>query len=179
VFRLTAAEPPHAPSDLSAVADHVAADWRVAQAFDQARQAAQKLLDAAKTIGLAQTARNGSLNVLTVGPFLPKASEPIPNYPLDRAARDQFGTAADDLIKAQTPQDKHPVALVELPTAHRVAVIELAGTSLRTFEWAAQLQATEYKQSERFRKLAQEYYGYDQVVSRLQYKQEETNPKRT
>jgi hypothetical protein len=60
-----------------------------------------------------------------------------------------------------------------------VAVIELAGTSLRTFEWAAQLQATEYKQGERFRKIAQEYFNYDQVVSRLQYKQEETTSKRT
>jgi len=32
---------------------------------------------------------------------------------------------------------------------------------------------------EAFRKIAQEYFNYDQVVSRLQYKQEETTSKRT
>ena len=40
------------------------------------------------------------------------------------------------------------------------------------------MQATNYEQTERFRKLAQEYFAYDQVVSRMQYKPEETT-KRT
>ena len=174
VFRLTAAQVPHAPPDMSAVADRVTADWRTAQAYDQAKQAAQKLLDAAKTIGLSQAARNASFPVQTIGPFLPRGSEPIPKYPLDAAAREQLGKAADDLIKSQTAQDKHPAALAELPTARRVAVIELAGTQLRIFEWYAQMQATTYEQSLRFRKLAQDYFAYDQVVSRMQYKPEET-----
>lgn len=177
LFRLTAAQPPHAPPDMAPVAERVAADWRVQQAYDQAKQAAQKLLDAAKAIGLAQAARNGGIDVQSIGPFSPPGHEPIPGYPLDAVARNQLGDAADKLIKSATPQDEHPVRLVELPTAQRVAVAQLAATSLRTSRLNAQMMATAYEQQVRFRPLADDYFSYDNVVARLQYKQTQSGAK--
>lgn len=178
VFRLSAAEPAHAPPDMTAVADQLARDWRLAQAYEQARQAAMKLLDAAKAVGLSQAARTGSLTVISAGPFAPQSAEPIPGYPLpDRVSREQLGTAAANLLKAASAQDPHPLDQVELPSARRVIVVELGSATLPTFQWLAQLRASGFAHQERFRKLADDWFSYDRVVSRLHYTSEEGSSK--
>lgn len=175
VFRLSAAEPAHAPPDMAPLADQVARDWRLAQAYDQAKQAAQKLLDAAKAVGLSQAARTGSLTVISAGPFSPQSTESIPGYSLpDRVSREQLGAAAANLLKEASVQDPHPIDLVELPVARRVIVAELGSATLPTFQWLAQLRASGFAHQERFRKLADEWFSYDRVVSRMHYVPEET-----
>src|SRR5450432_2711469 len=58
IFRITAADPAHKPASISEVQDQVEHDWRRLQAFDMAKADAQKLLDAAKTVGVESAAGN-------------------------------------------------------------------------------------------------------------------------
>jgi len=173
VFHLTAAEPAHAPPDMAPLAAQIERDWKLAQAYDQARKAAQTLLDAAKSIGLAQAARTASVNLFSTGLFAPRSSQPIPGYLLtDRAAERQFREAAQKLLEQATPADKHPETLAELPTAQRVVVLELAGAQLEQQEWIAQLAVVFNQRQAALPKMALAWFNYDAVVSRLAYRPE-------
>lgn len=174
IFRLTAAEPSHPPKDMAPIAKQVEHDWRLAQAYELAKQAAQKLLDASKSVGLAQAARTGSLRMITTGDFSPSGSRPIPNYPLtDTAARQDFGQGAQKLLDQLSESDKHPEGLIELPTVQRALVAELAGAQLAFPEWLAQLEITATQRQQQMEKLAGDWFSYESVVSRLGYKPEE------
>ena len=174
IFRLTAANPAHPPANISEVAQQVEHDWRVAQAYDLARQAAQKLLDSSKSVGLSQAARTSSLQLVTTGEFAPNTARSIPNYPLtDTTAREDLGKGAQKLLEQASESDKHPEGLIELPTAQRVVVAELAGAQLAFPEWFAQMEVVSSEQQQRAQKLADEWFSYNSVVSRLAYKAEE------
>jgi hypothetical protein len=171
VFRLTAAQPAHPPANLATIARQLEHDWKLAQAFDQAKQAAQKAFDSAKTLGLSQVARSTGQKVFNTDLFSPRQVQEVPGYPLTpQEAVHEVLAAAEGLITDATPADKHPAKLVELPAAQRVVVMELAGVQLAAPEWFAQLQVTEGQQQERLEKLAQEWFSYDKIVSRTDYK---------
>jgi hypothetical protein len=172
VFRLTAAEPAHALADRTSIAKQVEQDWKAAQAYDRAKLAAQKLLDAAKTDGLSQAAQLGGHNVISTDLFAPGGE--IPGYPLtDPVANRQFSLAAIELIKSETPTEKHPERLVELPNIRRVVVTELAATELDVPEWYAQLVVSQSQRETQVESLAQHWFDYDAVVARLDYKSAE------
>jgi hypothetical protein len=171
VFRLTAAQPAHPPADFTTIARQLEHDWKLAQAYDQAKQAAQKAFDSAKVVGLPQAARTAGQNVITTEYFSPRQVQEVPSYPLTNpAASHELLAAAEELITHATPADKQPAKLVELPGVQRVVVMELAGVQLAAPEWFAQLQVTEGQQQERLEKLAQEWFSYDKIVSRTDYK---------
>lgn len=174
LFRLTAAELPHAPADMAPIAKQVGDDWKLAQAYDQAMQAAQKALASAKASGLAQSARTAGQNVFSTPLFEPEQTQEIPGYPgLPPAAVHELLTTAADLVTQATPSDKHPDTLVALPAAQRVVVIELDGVQLTDPTWLAQLRATSEQQLADIQRLAVDWFDYDHVVSRTDYKAEE------
>jgi hypothetical protein len=174
LFRLTAAEPPHAPGDMTPIAKQVTDDWKLAQAYDQAMQAAQKALASAKTNGLSQVARAAGQNVVSTPLFPPQQAQEIPGYPgLPPVAVHEVLTAASDLVTSATPSDKHPDTLVAIPAAQRVIVMELDGAQLSDPTWLAQLRATSEQQLTDIQRLAADWFDYDHVVSRTDYKAEE------
>jgi hypothetical protein len=177
VFRLTAAQAAHAPEDMTPLIPQLGADLRVAQTYDLAKQAAQKLFDSAKTLGLAQATRTGGQKVITTGQFSPRVgARMIPNYPLtDSTAQADLGAAAQKLLAEATSADPRPDALAELPSIRRVLVIELAGAQL-PFEiplWEAQAETVREQREAATQSLTGDYFAYDAVVARTQYKAEQ------
>lgn len=174
LFRLTAAQPPHAPPELAPIAKQVEADWKRAQAYDQAMQAAQHAYASAKTAGISQAARNANQPVISTPLFQPRRAQEIPAYPLDNpAAAQTLAQAASDLLSQGTPSDKHPDALVPLPSVQRIAVIELAAQQLPEAEWLVQLGLTQNQQMTQVERLARDWFDYDQIVARTGYKAEQ------
>jgi hypothetical protein len=173
LFRLTAAEPPHAPPDMAPIAAQVQSDWKLSQAYDQAMQAAEKAFTSAKSVGLAQAARTAAQPVITTPLFPPRQVQDIPGYPLANPEAEQaVAKAAADLLAQATPTDKQPDSLVPLPSALRVAVIELAGVQLPEPEWRIQLDVTRSEQLAAVERIARDWFNYDPVVSRTGYKPE-------
>jgi len=173
VFRLTAAEAAHAPSDMAEIAKQVEADWKLSQAYDQAMQAAQKAFASAKSVGLAQAARTAGQSVMETPLFSPTQVQEIPGYPLPNPpAQQAVIKAAADLLMAATPSDTHPDVLVPLPSALRVAVVELAAVQLSEPEWRAQFDVTRSQQLAQVERIARDWFNYDLVVSRTAYKPE-------
>jgi len=177
VFRLTAAQAAHAPEDMTPLIPQLGADLRVAQTYDLAKQAAQKLLVSAKTLGLAQATRTSGQTVISTGQFSPRVgARMIPNYPLtDSAAQADLGAAAQKLLAGATSADPRPDALAELPSIRRVLVIELAGVQL-PFEiplWEAQAETIREQREAATQSLTGDYFAYDAVIARTQYKAEQ------
>ncbi|HEY2587338.1 MAG TPA: hypothetical protein VGI81_16445, partial [Tepidisphaeraceae bacterium] len=106
--------------------------------------------------------------------FPPQQTQEIPGYPgLPPAAVHEVLTAAADLVTQATPSDKHPDTLVALPGAQRAVVMELDGVQLADPTWLAQLRATSEQQLNDIQRLAADWFDYDHVVSRTDYKPEE------
>ena len=171
VFRLTAAQPAHAPPDMTPLIAQITADWQTARSYELAKQSAQKLLDSAKSVGLSQAARTDGQSILSVGPFAPDARTPsIPGFALtDPAAQQDLVRAAKALLQQATPADKHPESLIELPTDRRVLVSELGSAELFVPEAAAQYMITLQQKEQRIGKLAEAYFNYNNVIHRLNY----------
>ena len=181
VFRLTAAQTAHAPEEMTPLIPQLAADWRVAQTYELAKQAAQKLLGSAKSLGLSQATRTGGQTIISTGQFSPRVgSRPIPNYPLmDSTAQADLGAAAQKLLAESNSADQHPDGLAELPSIRRALVIELAGAQL-PFEiplWQAQAETVQQQRLLAVQSLTTDWFAYNAVVARTQYKSEEkSNP---
>jgi hypothetical protein len=177
LFRLTAAEPPHPPSDMASIAKQVESDWKLSQAYDQAMQAAQKALASAKSVGISQAARTAGLQVVSTPLFQPGQAQEIPGYPLSNPAAQQVvAKAADDLLTQASPSDKQPDTLVPLPSVARVAVIELAAAQLPQPEWLMQYSVTQQQQMAELERLTEDWFDYNRVVARLGYKVEQKSP---
>jgi hypothetical protein len=173
VFRLTAAEPAHAPADMTPLLAQVTKDWRIAQAYEQAKQAATKLAASAKTLGLAQASRTAGVPMITTGLFSPGSSRAIQGYQLtDMTALHDLGQAARKLLEQASQEDAHPSTQFELPTVQRAGVAELATAQLEAPEARAQYEVVVNERQTNMAKLAADYFAYDAVVGRLSYKAE-------
>jgi hypothetical protein len=173
VFRLTAAQTAHAPPDITPVLAQVTKDWRTAQAFEMARAAAAKLAESAKTLGLAQASRTAGVTMITTGPFSPRSPRAIQGYLLtDMTALQALGKAATKLLEQASQADPHPSIQFELPTVRRAGVAELASAQLEFPEAQVQYEVVVNQKQANMSKLATEYFSYDNVVERLNYKVE-------
>ena len=85
IFRLTAAEPAHAPADLNSVVAQVTKDWKTAQAYELAKAAAQKAFNSAKTLGLSQMAQSSGVLMVSTGQFAPRSRPSHPQLPAKRS----------------------------------------------------------------------------------------------
>ena len=187
IFRLTAAEPPQPPASQEMVARQVESDWRTAQGYEQAKQAARKLLEIAKTAGLTQAAIPGGEMVLTANagpfrtpnPFDPRSesfNDQIIGYEIkDAASRREFARTAQSLLADATPEDHHPATEVDLPGERKAIVMELAGENLIfPSEDQAEEQVVGRERFERIQTLMDDWFSYHAVVSRLGYTAEKT-----
>jgi hypothetical protein len=171
VFRLTSAEPAHAPTDFTPLLPQLTKDWRTAQSYELAKQAGTKLADSAKANGLSQAARTAGVTVLLTGQFSPRNPRNITGYPLtDSVAEQDLGQAARKLLEQATQSDPHPSMMFEMPTIQRVAVADLASTRLELPEWYVQTEVLNSTRQNERSKLCEDYFAYDAVVDRLGYK---------
>ena len=173
VFRLTAAEPAHAPGDMTPLLAQVTKDWRTAKAYEMAKEAATKLAASAKTAGLAQAARTAGVTMITTGPISPRSPRAIQGYLLtDNTALQDLGKAATKLLEQASQEDPHPSTEFELPTVQRTGVAELATAQLEFPEAQVQYEVVVNQRQTNMTRLAAEYFSYDNVVGRLNYKAE-------
>jgi len=140
LFRLTAADPAHAPASPAEVADAINKDLAAAAAYERAKAEATKLLDAGKQSGLkAATASLSPIppatqrSMLTVGPFPAEVRGALPGLDLKDDALAAFVRGAFELLSVAPPtrDGAKPLALIELPKQGKVYVAELADVTPR------------------------------------------------
>lgn len=173
LFRLTAADPAHAPATEAEVADAVRKDVAAVAAFEQAKADATKLLDAAKQSGLKQAAQGAQKNVITVGPFPADVRGALPGLQLKDEANAAFAQGAFKLLTMPPPREGgKPVALIELPREGKVYVAELVDVAARP-----QMAMMGSPEAEIERGLLQElqqyfqieWFNFDNAKKRLHY----------
>ena len=182
VFRLTAAQPAHAPPDMTAVAKQVEADWKSAQAYQLTTQAAQKLLTSAKSVGLAQAAAAQSKPVISANAsperpfaFMPPMFQIVGYNVKDPAATDTLSGQIKQLLADAGPSQRHPQVAVDLPTVRKSVVLELIDSHLSVPDLAiAQEQVIGQQRAEQAQPLILDWFSYPTVVSRVGYKAEKS-----
>jgi hypothetical protein len=175
IFRLTAADPAHAPASVAEVADAVRNDVIAAAAFDQAKADATKLLDQAKQSGIRQAAQSAQKGVLTVGPFPSDVRGKLPGLEFkDDGSTAPFAAGAFDLLAAPAPRDgAKPMGLIEVAKEGKVFVAELADVQQRTQMTrsgdspAAEIERGMLNELERGFEI--NWYNFDDVKKRLNY----------
>ncbi len=174
LFRITAADPAHAPADVTEVADAVRADATTAVAFEQANGDALKLLEAAKQSGLKQAAQTVQKSVLTVGPFPAEVQGKLPGLELKHEASNRaFAEGAFKLLSTPAREGgAKPVALIALPKEGKLYIAELADVQARP-----QMAMMGSRESDIERGLVQEFqqlfqvqwFNFDDAKKRLAY----------
>ncbi|HEY7089229.1 MAG TPA: hypothetical protein VH518_14125, partial [Tepidisphaeraceae bacterium] len=174
-FRITDAQPAHRPASADEVKDQVTADWKRAQALELAKADAQKLADAAKTKGLAAAATSAGHRFVTTGGYPKSPTFSIENYPLSTRAQQYFVDQTYALM-GQIPQFQkdgtHPVALMELAPAGKVAVAELVSVESALKPEMID-QFTDYISDQMMAQYGQivaaDWFSYKSVAERLGY----------
>ena len=182
VFQLKDAQPAHAPADLNAVKAKVENDLRTRLAFENATAAARKLRDAASSAGrIEPAAKSAGKDVFTTPDFFDRIGETaegkkavlIPQVELPEAARDQLIADAFKQLAAATPDKPHPISLVELPTAARVVVHDLAEVERGWRDddrHLNELQAARQITSRNALRVLRKYFTYDAVKGRVDFR---------
>jgi len=179
VFRVTAVRPAGRPESLADVAQRVELDWREAAAYEAAKAAAQKALDAARDTSLISASGALKLNVVTTDALNSQGfGPPISALSLEGENRAAFVREAFKLLRAApTTQPKannpKPVSMIELPTARQVMVVELEEV-LPLYEagvQSAQLSAMAIQlQMQISQQLQLDWYNFDSVKARTGFK---------
>jgi hypothetical protein len=204
LFQLTDAKPAHPPADMTAIRTKVEEDLRTRLAFENAVTRARRLQQSASTAPtstaptskptpastrpttggrLASLAKSAGKDVFTTPEFFDrqgnnperKPAVLIPQIELPHTAHDQLASEAFKLLMRATPDDPHPTATVELPTARRVAIIELADVQrVWNDEEQPRLIADASRDLTRrnWMRLMPRYFNYDAVKARLDYRTE-------
>jgi hypothetical protein len=171
LFRLTGVSPAHAP-ELKDIVVRVTDDARAKEAYAAALESARKLLDQAKQAGLSAAAVAAHAPVVSTGNF--RLSRPfIPNFIAGPAATSALVGKAKALYEEATPDHRHPVALVEMPSERKVVVAELADVSTDAGPselFAVKLQALARERLRETEMLSQRWFNYDAVAARLGWK---------
>lgn len=172
-FRIPAAQPAHRPDDLSEVRAQVEEDARTEEAYQQVKQKAQALLASAQKQGLEVAAKAAGVKLQTVGPVTAQPGVPIENFPLSAIAHGQFAKESFNLLDERAKSgNAHPMSLIELPTARRVAVAQLENVKA---EWTEQTlgayqSMTGMELAQRLRQpLIAEWFNYDRLVDRVHF----------
>lgn len=173
VFRLTAAEPAHTPASLAEVKAQVVSDLQHKAAFEHEKQAATQFLD---SLSKADTdfdaaAAAANLPILNLGPVYHGA--PIPQYPLGETALQSFQRQIQKLLQQASETHLHPAILIELPTAGKLAVVQLQ--SVRALwdndtEFYMKTQIDLALQEQIKAGLQQSWFDYDTAVRRTGYR---------
>jgi hypothetical protein len=178
IFRVTAADPAHKPASLAEVKDQVETDWKHQQAYDLAKADAQKTYDAVQKLGLTPAAA-GNHEIITTNSFGMSASAPIEHYDkLSTRAQYTFVRDTYALLGRLSDSSVKPVALIEMPTDWRLAVVELIAveSQLKPDQLAmAQSHATQNILEEYEQGMQNDWFNYNSIVQRLNYQDETTH----
>lgn len=175
VFRLTAADPAHAPATLAEVGDAVRADVNAAASFERVKTEAAKLLEQAKQSGLQQVGPTSQRSVLTVGPFPADVRGKLPGLDLmDETSSATFAEGAFKLLSTTAPRDgAKPVALIEVPKEGKVYVAELADVQPRqqmtAMGGAPESEIERGMLAELERLFEMQWFNFDNAAGRMNY----------
>lgn len=181
VFQIREATPAAPPEKLADVKSRVESDVRTKLEFDAAVAAAKKLRESAEKIGLAAAAKAANKDVFRAPDFFDRRGMTssfdtvtlIPAVTLSDTARQHLVAHAFELLGKATPDKPHPAGISELPDAGRVVVAELADVErpwkddqqdLLQYQFAQQLAM------QRAQRLLAEYFKFDAVKQRLDYR---------
>ncbi len=177
VLRVTDAQAAHVPASLAEVQDQVRQDWIKKQAYDMAHASAEKVLNEAKVDGLRSAAQQDGLKIITTGGFMNKSNADIPGYHLPPAAKQPFIDGCFELLSTPRPQPGAlPLRVVEMPQAGLADTAELISVTpifKPQDEQIAMAEADHYAMQRQLRPFGQDWFDYDSVVSRLQYRPEQ------
>lgn len=170
IARLTEAQPEQAPKSLEQVRDAVVKDVIAAEQLARAREAAGKLLDAAKQSGLTAAATQAGKTLISTGSFDGQGME-VPGYSLSAEARTAFVEEAFKLLSTPAPREgAQPVAILELPQTGKIIVAELKDVRQ---EWTEdqvplRLAAMTYQIRDQLTRIFEfEWFNYDQARKRV------------
>ena len=174
MLRVTDAQRARAPDAIVEVLDQVRQDLLTAQAYALAKADAQKLLNTSKVGGLRSAAQASGLSVITTGTFLNRPTEPIAGYALSGPAKTQFLNEAYKLLSTSPAHPgAQPIRLIELPQIAKLDVAELASVSPMWSADRAHLAAEDAANaaaSEQIAQFMRDWFDYNAVVARLDYK---------
>jgi hypothetical protein len=179
VFRITAADPSHKPASFNEVRPQVEMDWKRAQAYQLAKEDAQKLLEAARAEEIEKVA--GDRKVIQTEEYFMR-SPAIGNYSVTSASLPEFIKQTFAMINPLlSRQSDRPVTLLELPADGKVAVAELVYVD-STIKDEMQQIAREFFgrqiQQQYQSALADAWFNHDNLLARLNY-QDQTRPNKT
>jgi hypothetical protein len=160
---------------LGEVRERVAQDVRRQWAWDQAKAAAQRIYDAARSAGEGLAAAAGERPVTTAGPFPRMEFAPVAGADFDEpASRAAFVDESYKMLaemSADNPKH-HPLRVIELPASNKVLVAELA--SVETAADPARVEMERVRlplqvRQEWAMRMAPRWLGYDGVIARMGY----------
>jgi hypothetical protein len=183
VFRITAADPAHAPATIAEVEKKVRDDWTTAQAYDKAKQQAQQLLAAAKTQGLDAAAKTGGdLPVITTGLFYDSPRFPIDNYNLPAQSLPKFVQDAFALFHDRLKTgNEHPMSVIELPKSATAVVAQLtdAKPAIKHDRFDLLVAATQHQLgAQRQAIMALRWFTPDLIQARMEFQPPENRSSR-
>ncbi len=174
VYRLTdarAAEP--APS-LADVSVKVEADLRTQQGFEKAKEAAGPLLAAARNGTLGGAAGAIGKSTTTTESFNAGSRSFGLNITMSESGTAAFKDQAFRLLSQYNPStNAHPVELIELPQDGKIYIAQLQDISTdvdKNQAFEASIQVTAMLRNDLMAGLIQDWFSYDAVVKRMDYK---------
>jgi hypothetical protein len=192
VFRITAAEPNHAPASLAEVRTEVFNDVLLQNASDTAHAVANKLVDTAKSSTLAAVAPAQGRTVIAVGPAsLSDPYTPVPGLTLTPQDQFVFLARLRDLLSSPTRDAQgRPIGLIALPSARKVLVVNVTSTPQDptsiigtatgpggTFSRDLALSIYGANQMSAAVNLQRDWFSFEGVSKRIDYKGDRPDPR--
>ena len=188
VFRLSGASPSFVP-DLTMVRAAVAQDATTKAQFEAATDAANRIVDASKTVAFGKVVTSLHIQPTSTGLFdasrVMSGGDPrrpsvmdsmIPNYLAAPDVTKAVAAKAEDLLTNQaTAETPHPLGVVPLAADRRVLLLHLANTTLAGTEEGLQFEKMEegaYKSRLQGEAIADSTLTYAAVAARLGYQPE-------
>jgi len=157
----------------------IQSDLRSVGAFKLAQEDAAKFLQGMKIPStLTSAASAGGKKLLKIGPF--GSSDPIeaPNFSLATpASQAQFLREAFDMLSLVSASNPHPIKQIDLPAGQRVLIAQLTDVLPLWRDGGlpyAQFAADNQQFVQDRHQLALDWFDYDSVASRLNYRSEST-----
>ena len=159
---------------LAEITDKVKADYQASLGYTAARDAAKALLDKAQKSTFAAATSAANRPVINAGPI---AMGSIPGFDVSMESQFTLATKARELLAAATPQNQHPVSMIELPADRKVIVAQLqsvTGSVPRDILYAMEITRTLTEANRQEQTLARDYFTPEAIRARIGYVPEST-----
>ena len=176
IFRVTARDAAHVPQTVGEVAQAVERDYKLQQAFELAKKAADVFAKEARLQGFAHAASANSFKLMDTG-VVSRRSPFVSGLNLSDAGNEVFlASATKTLLTERAAGDIRPVAAIEIPHDTRVIVAQLQEVSHR---WTPQdlpdmqLDATRRATMQYVPRFVEQWFDYKSVVQRTNFQPRE------